>query len=100
MGNDRTFQSTITSTERLGTSRNGNPSWRVHLDNEAVLRTQTDAAIGYEIGNSAITNVPVDITVNGRNEIWNVEPISPAVQAQRAAMAAQLAQAHAARIRR
>lgn len=77
---DRSFEAVITKVDRLGTSHMGNPSYRVTLDNHAVLRTKTDSAVGYEIDNPENIGVPVTLTVNSRGEIWNVEPIQPLAQ--------------------
>lgn len=90
---DRSFEAVITKVERKGTSRMGNPSFRVFLDNEAVLVTKTDTAVAYEIENSENIGVPVTITVNGRNEVWNVEPLTPAEPARRQAITVQAQQA-------
>lgn len=40
---------TITDIERAASSRNGNPSWFITLDNGTRYRTETDGSVGYAV---------------------------------------------------
>lgn len=37
--------------ERANSSVNGNPAWVVGFEDGAIMRTQSDASVSYEIGN-------------------------------------------------
>lgn len=45
---------TVTDIERAASSRNGNPSWFITLDNGTRYRTETDGAVGYVVGNVSV----------------------------------------------
>ena len=47
---DKKFTATLYGATRKNNSTNGNPSWILHTS-DGDYRTQTDAAIGYEVAN-------------------------------------------------
>lgn len=63
----------------MRSSVNGNPAFRVAFTNGLVARTQSDAAISYELENPEYRDVPLDVefTPAGRIATWRVatEPV-------------------------
>jgi len=47
---DKQFTATLHGVTRKNNSTNANPTWELHTS-EGSYRTQTDAAIGYEVAN-------------------------------------------------
>lgn len=63
---------TITRVERLGTSVNGNPYYRLHLEDGTSLRTSVDSMINYSVTNHENLNTPVIVeTTKGR--VWDIK---------------------------
>lgn len=52
MDKSQEFTATLHGASRHGLSANGNPTWVLHTS-EGDYRTQTDAALGYEVSNHA-----------------------------------------------
>lgn len=73
---DNTYTAMIDRVTRLGTSVNGNPTYTVHFVGGHTARTQSDAAINYEIGNPENIGVPVKITTSRAGRVIYVEPIN------------------------
>lgn len=70
----RQMECVIVSTERVGTSTNGNPTYRVHFASGGSALTKTDASVGYGISNSDLRNVPVIVTTE-RGRVVRVERV-------------------------
>lgn len=66
----------ITHVQRIGTSKNGNPRYRLFFLDGGTSETATDASIGYSISNSDLHNVPVNVTYNRAGRVINVEPMT------------------------
>lgn len=80
MSRNTTFVATITRLERLNSSRNGNPRYRVHTDGPT-HDTEPDSAIAYGLPNPEFRDVPVTFTVNGRGWITDAVPTTKESQA-------------------
>lgn len=72
---EETFVKTILTLERLRNSGNGNPRYRVTFTDGESAVTQTDASIGYGIGNPEFKDVPVRFTVSKAGRITHAEPV-------------------------
>jgi len=70
-----TDEGVITHLERLNNSVNGNPAWRVHLDNGNVYRTQSDSSVSYEIDNGTYRGVTVRLLLTKAHRIWDISVI-------------------------
>lgn len=70
-----TDEGVITHIERIGMSVNGNPNYRVHLDNGNVYRTSSDSSVVYEIDNAAFRGVTVRLLLTKANRIWDISVI-------------------------
>lgn len=70
---DTTFTATITRLERLRSSADGNPRYRVHTDGPT-HDTAPDSSIAYGLPNPEYRDVPVTFTVNGRGWITYAVP--------------------------
>lgn len=64
---------TIIGLERLRNSVNGNPRFRVTLDNGTIAITQSDAAINYGIANPEYRDVPLRVTFTKAGRISHLE---------------------------
>jgi hypothetical protein len=53
----------IDKLERMSSSINGNPRFRVHFSNGLISQTMVDASLGYSIQNYVGENKPVDVEV-------------------------------------
>jgi hypothetical protein len=67
-----TQEGTIAGLKRLASSVNGNPRYRVTLVGGAVLDTQSDASVGYAIGNPEYRDVPVVLTTTHAGRIVGI----------------------------
>lgn len=72
----RKEQKVITGTERLASSVNGNPRYRVTFADGTDARTGIDSQIGYSITNSDLHRVPVEVTFDGRGNLIDARPVS------------------------
>lgn len=70
-----TDEGVITHLERLNNSVNGNPAYRVHLDNGNVYRTQSDSSVAYEINNGSYRGVTVRLLLTKAHRIWDISVI-------------------------
>lgn len=70
-----TDEGVITHIERIGMSVNGNPNYRVHLDNGNVYRTSSDSSVVYEIDNAVFRGVTVRLLLTKANRIWDISVI-------------------------
>lgn len=70
-----TDEGVITHIERLNNSVNGNPAYRVHLDNGNVYRTQSDSSVAYEINNGTYRGVTVRLLLTKAHRIWDISVI-------------------------
>jgi hypothetical protein len=60
---EQKITATIIDLHRTTNSGNGNPRYRVTLDNGRTYRTETDAAVNNMIDNSEYRDVPVRLTL-------------------------------------
>ena len=71
---------TVLSVSRKGTSTNGNPTFAIVTD-KGVYRTETDASIGYAMGNYTMPNFPdeyvidqpVTLITTKAGRVWAIE---------------------------
>ena len=75
MSNEKYEVKTIASLERLKSSVNGNPRFRVMFTDGAVMQTQTDVSIAYAIENSEYRDVPVKVFTTPAGRIWDLVPV-------------------------
>lgn len=73
----RTYRAIITGTERMRSSRNGNPRFRAFLATGETVATEPDAMLAYGFENPGNLYQPVDLTVNGRGWITHLDPVPP-----------------------
>lgn len=73
---DRQIEAVISSTERMASSPNGNPRWRLFLKDGGTLTTQVDANVSYGINNPGMIGEPVIITMTKAGRVWAVENIA------------------------
>ena len=66
---------TISNVERLGTSTNGNPTYRLTFEGGGTAETARDSGLAYEITNSEYRQGPVELTFEG-NVIVSATPVS------------------------
>lgn len=74
-----TVVKTIERVDRHGTSRNGNPQYRVRFTDGTSALTQSDSAIAYEIQNGEFRNTPVEFTLTRAGRVSYARPL-PAVE--------------------
>ena len=72
-----TITALVISTKRVGTSRNGNPSYDVELGSPTlptglVFRTQSDSSLAYEIGNAEYRDEPHTFALTRTGRISHV----------------------------
>jgi hypothetical protein len=73
-----TFTAKITNTERLINSTNGNPRFRVMFDNGTIAVTETDAQLGYLIGNPGLgIGDTVWVSTSASGAITHMRPVAP-----------------------
>jgi hypothetical protein len=70
---DRTFVARIVALERAFNSVDGNPAWWVTLSTGARIRTQTNAACAFHLGNSDFRDVDLTIVLNTSGRIAEVK---------------------------
>lgn len=75
MARQHTDEGVITHIERINMSTNGNPNYRVHLDNGNVYRTSSDSGVVYEIDNVVFRGVTVRLLLTKANRIWDISVI-------------------------
>lgn len=73
---DITYVKTIDHLERLNNSANGNPTWLVHFTDGTSARTQSDAAVSYELDNPEFRDVPVEFKATAAGRIYGARPVS------------------------
>jgi len=76
MANYVEYVQTIDHAERLNNSVKGNPRWRLFYADGQTALTQSDASVGYEIGNPNITGVPVEIKATRAGRVRSITPVS------------------------
>lgn len=67
---------TITQLTRRRSSANGNPAWRIMLDGGAVLDTEPDVSVSYELGNPEFRDTAVRFDLNKYGRVIYAKPIS------------------------
>lgn len=78
---DQKFVATFYGATRHGTSVNGNPTWNLRTS-EGVYRTQSDAGLGYSIGNyigrsdNALIGKRVEFTATKAGRVWNMVEVA------------------------
>lgn len=87
----RKEQKVITGTERLASSVNGNPRYRVTFADGTDARTGVDSGIAYGITNSDLRGGPVEVTFDGRGNIIDARPVNEPWSDEEAAKLASLA---------
>lgn len=75
MARQHADEGVITHIERIGMSVNGNPNFRVHLDNGNVYRTSSDSSVVYEINNPVYKGVTVRLLLTEAQRIWDISVI-------------------------
>lgn len=70
MSTETTVTGAIVATDRLRNSVNGNPRFRVHLDNGETYQTSTDSAVSYDIDNLARSRKRVTFLLTRAGRIW------------------------------
>lgn len=75
MARQHADEGVITHIERIGMSVNGNPNYRVHLDNGNVYRTSSDSSVVYEINNPVYKGVTVRLLLTEHQRIWDISVI-------------------------
>lgn len=75
MARQHADEGVITHIERIGMSVNGNPNFRIHLDNGNVYRTSSDSSVVYEINNPVYKGVTVRLLLTEAQRIWDISVI-------------------------
>lgn len=73
---DITYVATIDRLERMRSSVNGNPRFRIYFAGGATATTLPDAAVSYGLENVENRFVPVTITATKSGLVFNVVPVS------------------------
>jgi hypothetical protein len=73
--NDRTETKTIVGIDRMSSSRNGNPRYRLTFDDGTSAPLQPDSSIAYGINNPEYRSGPVRVTFNGRGHVTYVKTL-------------------------
>lgn len=74
MENTQTFTGTVSGTQRLSNSPNGNPRYLVTVTGGNTYRTAPDSAVNYKITNEEFRQSPAVFTLNSRGEITHANP--------------------------
>ena len=72
---DRTYVATIERLERMRSSVNGNPRYRIYFADGGTATTQSDAAVAYGLENAENLGVPVTVTATRTGKVYNVVPV-------------------------
>ncbi len=75
---DHTTVATISWVERLNNSVNGNPRFRLHLDDATSVLTQSDASVNYDVGNLSyhkMIGVPVKLTLTRAGRVFGISKL-------------------------
>jgi len=68
----------IVAIERLNSSGNGNPAWAITFVDGATLRTQSDAAVSYEVGNHNMrAGCTVEVFTSRAGRITYMNAVTP-----------------------
>ena len=70
-----TYIDTIDYLERMNSSVNGNPRFRIHFTSGHVATTQPDAGVSYGIENSTYRNVPLRVTATPTGLVYGLDPV-------------------------
>jgi hypothetical protein len=69
----RTVEGNVVSVDRVGTSRDGNPTYDITMEGGAIYRTSVDASVGYAAPNyrphrihCPVSTVVLTLNKNGR----------------------------------
>ena len=67
------MRAVIAGVTRRGTSRSGNPTYDVHLEDGRTFATLSDGALNYAIGNEDVRGVPVQLQFAGDRvaSVWD-----------------------------
>ncbi len=76
------YVKTISRVERVGTSKNGNPTYEIVFTDGTTARTQTDAGVVYGLPNPGNIGVPVTVKATPAGRVWSVEPVTPETHEQ------------------
>lgn len=75
MARQKADEGVITHIERINMSVNGNPNYRVHLDNGNVYRTSSDSSVVYKIDSAVFRGVTVRLLLTEAQRIWDISVI-------------------------
>lgn len=75
MATEIKFTDRLVHTERMASSRNGNPRYMLHFASGVALPTTPDAGIAYGINNREYWGCDLEITKNGRGHVIYVTPL-------------------------
>jgi len=70
-----TYIDTIDYLERMNSSVNGNPRFRIHFTSGQVATTQPDAGVSYGIENPEYRNVPLEVTATPTGMVYYLKPV-------------------------
>lgn len=65
----------IVGLKRLNSTANGNPRFKLELDNGCTYQTQSDAACSYEITNFANSGEPFDVWLSRAGRISHIRKV-------------------------
>ena len=71
----QTVSGTLTRLERRPNSRDGNPTWRLHLDTYGSVTTKRDAQVGHLISPGWEGDL-VRLTLDGRGQVTHAERVA------------------------
>jgi hypothetical protein len=76
------YSGRVTELKRLRGSQNGNPRWRINLDDGTTFSTEPDAVVGFAISETEHSNHWVKLELNGNDRIVGVEVLGRATEVQ------------------
>jgi hypothetical protein len=71
-----TYVQTIDYLERMNSSVNGNPRFRIHYTDGQVATTQPDAGVSYGLENRENIGVPVTVIATPSGLVYSVKPVT------------------------
>lgn len=75
MAKTTTLKTTLTAVEKMRSSVNGNPRWRL-ITAHGVYSTKRDTAVALEITDERwpLVGTEVQLTMDGPDRVWNIVP--------------------------
>jgi len=77
--NGPAFTARILGSERMNSSRNGNPRYRIAFDNGQFCSTEVDGSVGYEVPNythSRYRSTEFQVWTTRRGNVTRLEPVT------------------------